>query len=610
MKLFRFTGALILLAIVWPALAGSLSDRISGVFSGNQADEILDPEQAFRIDNRVIDGLTLEVRWDVEPGYYLYRDKFAFEVEDAELSLGAARLPAGEMIDDPLFGEVAINTGEVNAVIPLQRPASGGRSLELKVHYQGCKKDSVCYPPISKTLSFNLPPVASNTSVFAAITPAPIAEQDAITQRLVEGSLLANVLVFFGFGLLLSLTPCVFPMVPILSGIIVGQGRELSTRGAFILSLVYVLAMALTYSVLGIIAGSFHFNLQSAAQDPWVIVAFSLVFVLLALSMFGFYELQLPSGLRQRLNTLSHRQESGSMIGVAIMGSLSAVIVGPCVAPPLAGALLYISQTGDALLGGLALFAMGLGFGVPLLIIGTSAGKFLPRVGIWMDRVKAVFGVVMLGVAIWFLERILPGPVTLMLWAALIMVSAIFMGALDRLEAAARWTRVWKGLGLVMLVYGVVLIVGAATGGSDVFRPLSPHLFQGVAGVAPENSAPEFRIIKSPLDLQRELQQASLQGKPAMLDFYAEWCVDCNEMEARTFPDPGVKQALKDMVLLKADVTANDEVDRALLRQFELFGPPAILFFDPDARERRAYRLVGFVGAEDFIAHVNKATGS
>jgi len=592
-----------LLCLSAPLPAGSLTDRLADAFSAD-ADEILDPEQAFRIDSRVIDAHKLVISWEIEPGYYLYQDKFAFNEQLAGLELGTINIPAGKVINDPLFGEVMISTGQVDVNVPLQRTNLEQQTLELEVAYQGCKKDSVCYPPIKKTLGFVLPAAEAATTNIAT----PVSEQDAITRRLTEGSLLVNIAVFFGFGLLLSLTPCVFPMIPILSGVIVGQGERLTTRGAFGLSVVYVLAMALTYSILGVIAGSFHFNLQAAAQNAWVITAFSLVFIALALSMFGFYEIQLSAGLQDRLHRLSHKQHSGNMPGVAVMGALSAIIVGPCVAPPLAGALLYISQTGNALLGGLALFAMGLGFGVPLLAIGTSAGRILPRAGAWMDAIKAVFGVIMLGVAIWFLERILPGPVTLLMWAGLLMVSAVFMGALDRIEAGSGWHRLRKGLGLVILVYASALVIGAAAGGNNVFHPIPEQLFTHGPESSQRAGTLSFRLITSTGDLQRELQQASLQDKNVMLDFYAKWCVDCNAMEAYTFSDPGVQSTLDDFVLLKADVTDNDANDQALLKKFNLFGPPAILFFDSEANEQTAYRLVGFKGADDFIAHVNRMT--
>lgn len=597
---------LALLGVVMTVSADSLTDRLSSAFSGNE-NEILDPEQAFRIDSNVRGPNQLEISWEIEPGYYLYRDKFAFVSQDTSVELQQAEIPPGDLIDDPLFGQVEINTGHTSVNIPLRRTNLASMELNVEVQYQGCKKDAVCYPPVKKTLNFILPTAAAATDLQQEVKSATlISEQDAVTRKLTEGSLLVNVALFFGFGLLLSLTPCVFPMIPILSGVIVGQGSQLSTRKAFILSLVYVLAMAVTYALLGIVAGSFHFNLQAAAQSPWIIISFSLVFVALALSMFGFYEIQLPSSISQKLDNLSRNQSQGDIIGVAIMGVLSAVIVGPCVAPPLAGALLYISQTGDALLGGLALFAMGLGFGVPLLIIGTSAGRLLPKAGAWMETIKAIFGVVMLGVAIWFLERILPGNVTLLLWACLIMVSAIFMGALKRTDSEqSSWSKLWQGLGLVMMLYAAMLVFGAMVGGKDVLNPIPNNFAAGTRATASQTTL-AFKSVKSAEDLQRELQQASLQDKMVMLDFYAKWCVDCNEMEAYTFPDAGVQSVLSDLVLLKADVTDNDEIDQALLRKFNLFGPPAILFFNTSAEEQLAYRLVGFIDASDFISHVSK----
>ncbi|MEE8321913.1 MAG: protein-disulfide reductase DsbD [Gammaproteobacteria bacterium] len=467
------------------------------------------------------------------------------------------------------------------------------------------------YPPIKKIVPMILDAVSAPAMAATPETPAhsnskqKISEQDSITRKLQEGSFLVNIMTFFGFGLLLSLTPCVFPMVPILSGIIVGQGAVITTMRAFILSLIYVLAMAATYSVLGIVAGSFNLNLQAASQNVWVISLFSGVFVLLALSMFGFYELQLPGRWQSGLAATSGRQQGGTIRGTAVMGVLSAIIVGPCVAPPLAGSLLYISLTGDALLGGLALFAMGLGFGVPLLVIGTSAGNLLPKAGGWMDVIKRIFGVIMLGVAIWFLERILPGPVTLLLWATLLITSAVYMGALDKMEQQSSWRRLWKGLGFVLLLYGAILIAGAVTGGRDVFRPLENL---SIAGVPQAEQTLAFKYIKGIDELEEHLADAGFQDKPVMLDFYADWCVTCNEMEKYTFTDPGVQAALSNVILLKTDVTKNDAADQALLRKFSLFGPPAIVFFDRSGQERMAYRLVGFVEADEFIVHTKEAT--
>ena len=409
-----------------------------------------------------------------------------------------------------------------------------------------------------------------------------------------------SVLIFFGFGLLAAFTACIYPMIPILSGIIVGQKKQVSTQRAFALSLAYVMPIAITYAVLGIVSARFGYNLQAAAQNAWVLSIFSAIFVLLALSMFGFYEIRLPISWQTKLSGLSSKHERGSFYGAAIMGALSAIIVGPCVTPPLFAGITYISQTGDVWLGGSTLFAFGLGLGAPLLIIGASMGKLLPPAGAWMDTIKRFFGVVMLAVAIWFVERIIPGSIALMLWALLLIVSAIYMGALDSLQPNASWQKLWKGLGLVILVYGVLLIIGAANGNDNLFRPL-----QSISnGTYADLESLKFKKIKSIDDLDRELTIAKQSKQVAMLDFYADWCIDCKKMERKTFKKKEVRNALKDVVLLKADVTKNDKLDKALLSRFNLPGPPAILFFGYDGLEHNAYRLIGFVNAEKFIQHV------
>lgn len=403
-------------------------------------------------------------------------------------------------------------------------------------------------------------------------------------------------------------------MIPILSSIIVGQGEEITTRRAFTMSLVYVLAMALTYTVAGVVAGLFGENLQAAFQNPWILGTFSVVFVLLALSMFGFYDLQMPAALQSRLSEISNKQKGGTLIGVGVMGFLSALIVGPCVAAPLAGALIYIGQTGDAVLGGMALFALSLGMGAPLLAIGTSAGKILPRAGDWMNTIKAVFGVMLLAVAIWMLERILPVAIVMGLWAALVIVSGIYMGAIEPLGKDANgWQKLWKGVGLILLVYGILMLVGVAAGGRDTLQPLH-GVMGGIGGSsamtanqAASNHELAFKQIKGLTGLEREIANASASGKPIMLDFYADWCVSCKEMEKFTFSDAGVQGALQNAVLLQADVTANDAQDKALLKRFGIFGPPSIMFFGPDGQERRPYRVVGFMNASDFRAHAQQA---
>ena len=581
---------------------GSLLHNLRG---GGEETEILDPDQAFIFSAEVTDARHIKVHWDIARDYYLYRDKFSFTINNADVSLRPHDLPPGDIKQDPYFGNVAVFHNAVDVLLPLDRRNRGETSIDLAMTYQGCKENTICYPPIKKNVSLLLPAFVG-TPAFAADKSEPItgkeiiSSQDRISNSLRNNSVLVNMLVFFGFGLLLAFTPCIFPMIPILSGIIVGQGNKLTPGYAFLLSFFYVIAMALTYAVLGVIAGSFQINLQAASQNTWIITAFSLVFVLLALSMFGFYELQMPAGLQNYLDSLGRKQQQGSLIGSGVMGLLSAIIVGPCVAPPLAGALIYISQTGNAVLGGAALFSMGLGMGAPLLVIGTSAGKLLPRAGMWMTSIKKIFGVILLGVAIWFLGRILPGPLTLFLWGLLLVTTAAGMGALNFSSQDTTRRRLAQGIGIVLMVYGITLIVGAASGGTDVFRPL-----QGISGNQPVTSRLEFTKIKSIEDLNEMLTRSEWDQKTVMLDFYADWCPTCKEMERFTFPDPAVQAALAEVLLLKADVTENNDTDQALMKHFGIIGPPAILFF-VRGKEHREFRLVGFVDAESFVKHIHK----
>lgn len=610
---------LCLLAVCTTGQAQSISERLQnlrGMAVASQQD-ILHPDQAFQMSVSVEAPDRLSALFQITEGYYLYHDKFSFEVLSGEASVDNSRIvvPPGKIKEDPSFGSVEVNIGEVLIDVPLTRLSREQSPIRLKVGYQGCKDNSLCYPPIYKEVDLILAAVTDiatpATGVTAqagetAGTDAPIiSEQDSFTQGLRDGGLLLNVILFFGAGLLLSVTPCVFPMIPILSGIIVGQERKVTPAWGFSLSLVYVAAMALTYAIVGVIAAMANVNIQAAAQNVWVISVFSLIFILLALSMFGFYEIRMPSAIQNRLVTVSNSQKGGTLSGVAIMGAVSAIIVGPCVAPPLIGALAYISQTGDETLGGLALFAMGLGMGVPLLILGASAGSLLPRAGAWMDTVKKAFGVGLLGLAIWFLARIVSDSTELYLWSALLIISAIYMGALDSLDSHASWRRLWKGIGLILLCYGILLLVGASTGKGNIYRPL-----EGLSGLAGRTAGSEthltFRRIKSVQDLDRELQQASRNGQTAMLDFYADWCIECIRMESTTFTEPPVHAALADVVLLQADVTANDATDKELLTRFGIYGPPAILFFDREGNERPAYRLFGYVKADRFVEHVNR----
>jgi len=582
--------------------------------------ELLDPDEAYVLTASVEDGTHLRLYWRIAEGTYLYRDSIRLSLpQETAAALGDYRLPEPEIKSDTVrpdgsIGDVAIYHQAIDLSVPLVRSGIDPVEIGLDVKYQGCAEIGVCYPPMEKHFNLALPgiaPAEAGTPRQTAAAPPvsrdePLSELDQIVQVLEGDSTLVIISVFYLFGLGLAFTPCVYPMIPILSGIIAGQGDKITTRKAFVLSLTYVVAMALTYTIAGVLAGLFGGNLQAYFQDPWILSAFALVFVLLALSMFGFYDLQLPSSLQTKLTELSNKQQGGSLVGVGIMGFLSALIVGPCVAPPLAGTLFYIGNKGDPLLGGLALFSLSLGMGTPLVAIGTSAGKLLPRAGSWMDAVKAVFGVALLGVALLMLERILPPDAAQLLWGILLIISAVYMGALRHLEIeASGWQKFWKGLGVVFLVYGTLMLVGAAAGGKDTLQPLRGLAFAG-GGSTQEELA--FKRIKSAGDLKRELAAAGAQGQPVMLDFYADWCTSCKEMEKYTFSDPTVISALAGARLLQADVTANDDVDQALLGgEFGLPGPPAIIFYGADGRERRNYRVVGYMPAAEFAPHVARA---
>ncbi len=581
---------------------GRLFDGVTGVF---QEEEFLDPEKAFILSTEVISSHRIALDWQIADGYYLYRDNFSFKSQAPGITLLDISLPDGDLKQDPEFGAVKVFHHGVRADISLARQKTTLEDVLIEVVYQGCKEGSICYPPIRKTVSLGLPGFDRLTGEIVEgpeVRPGPMSEQDAISRDLRTKNIFLNMLAFFGFGLLLSLTPCIFPMIPILSGVIIGQGKMLTPLRGFALSLAYVIAMALTYALFGIIAGAFELNLQAAAQNIWVLTGFSLIFVLLALSMFGFYELQLPASWQDRLAALSHKQKQGSLIGAAIMGLLSAIIVGPCVAPPLAGALIYITQAGNAALGGGALFSMGLGMGAPLLLIGTSLGGILPRAGAWMLTVKKTFGVILLGVAIWFMSRVLPPPVSLLLWGVLLTGCAVYMGALDWRSERTGGRRLWQALSFVMLIYGAAMVIGAAAGNRNPFRPL-----EFTAGGEWATTL-AFKRIKSIEDLNRELAQAKQEGRTVMLDFYADWCISCKEMEHFTFTKPEVQSALAGMVLLQADVTSNDEIDKALLRRFNIIGPPAILFFR-EGQEVEYLRLFGFKKADDFIQHIARLNG-
>ena len=563
---------------------------------GGAAGDLLEPEKAFRFSARVLDASTVEVSFAVAEGYYMYRERFKFAAEpQGRVKLGAPDLPRGVKHKDEFFGEVETYRKAVRILLPVQ----GEGRFDLKVTSQGCADVGVCYVPMESRASLQL----AATDAAASAPRFSIFASDLEIARLFEGSTALVLGGFFVFGLLLTFTPCVLPMIPILSGIIAGEGRSLDRPRALALSLAYVLGMALAYALAGVAAAFSGSLLAAALQNAWVLGAFALVFVVLALSMFGFYELRLPGFVHQSLHGVHRRLSGGHVASVAAMGVLSAVIVSPCVAAPLAGALLYISQTRDVVLGGAALFTMALGMGVPLIVVGVTEGALLPKAGAWMESVRRSFGVLLLAVAIWVVSPVLPAMALMLAWAALLIGVAMFLRAIDPLPASASgWWRLWKGVGIVALVAGVALLVGALSGSRDPLRPLASFTEPGRS--AASAALPWVRVA-SLGELQEKLAGP---GKPVMLDFYADWCVSCKEMEAFTFADARVRAQLDGMLLLQADVTANTGAHRELLKRFSLFGPPGIVFFDSQGREIRGLRVVGYQNAERFLKTLAVAT--
>lgn len=570
-------------------------------------DPLLPAEEAFQFFATVKDAHTIEVHWVIADGYYLYRDKIKLTISPTEfIQLGPFTLPQGKPYHDEAFGEVQIFHKRLGFDVALIRITKTAETVTLLANYQGCADRGVCYPPLEKTVEL-LVPVAlepMNPVNKATVSNVILSEQDKIFQSLQTNSLLLILLSFFGFGLLLAFTPCVFPMIPILSGIIVGQGESVTTYKAFLLSLCYVIASALTYTVFGVLAALFGSNLQIAFQVPWVIALFSSIFILLSLSMFGFYDLQLPKSWQNQIQHNSNKHHSGSYISAVLMGALSSLIIGPCIAAPLAGTLIYIGQTGDAVLGGSALFVMGLGMGTPLLILGASAGKLLPKAGQWLNSTKAIFGVLMLAVALWMLDRILPAPITMFLASALLIIPAIYLQALEPLSThCTGWHKLRKGLGVLILGYGVLLLIGLSLGNTN---PLQPLKGLGNDATHRQEIGIDFLNIASTVELEQILEQAYINKQWVMLDFYADWCISCKEMEAFTFTDEMVKLKLSRFILIRADITKNSVEDKALLKRFNLIGPPAIIFFAPDKQERKNARVIGYQNSETFLSGINR----
>ena len=606
--------------------AGFLQELID---AGRDEPEFLHPDLAFRVEASAAEPGLAVLRWRIEPGYYLYAKRMEVHLPEGSSSgttIAGIDLPPGEMQEDPYFGRVEVYRFEASASVRLAHAVPPPRSLTLDVVYQGCADEGLCYPPVRKALPVRLdgagpgaPAGGPDTSAAPGGLPpagAPFSETDRIAWRLATDGLGGSVLAFFGFGLLLSLTPCIFPMVPILSSILVAGGGAARGRArGLALSLAYVSGSAFAWAVVGGVAGLLGANIQIALQSPWALGVVSAAFVALALSMFGLYAFELPAAWTTRASGWTNRAgRGGGYAGAAAMGVVSALIVGPCVAAPMAGAVLYIGQAGDAVRGSLALLAMGFGMGAPLLVLGASSPRLLPRAGPWMDTLQRAAGVVLLGVAAYLLERIVPPPAALAAWAVAAASAAVVLGwaAWTRLVRAGRYAAAAGALAAA--AYAAVLAVGASTGAHDPLHPLAGVLRSPTdPGAAGGPGGFEFTAIKGldgPNGLDAALARAEAAGRFVMLDFYADWCVSCKEMEETTFRDLRVRAALGEVRVLRADVTANDAADQDLMTRLGVLGPPAILFFGPDRRERRRYRTVGYKDAADFTKRVAGATNA
>ena len=638
----------------------SLANKL-GITGIDETNAPLRPDKAFSFDMIAKDKQNISVRWRITPGHYLYQHKFNFSIINPKtgVSLGKPDMPAGEKKHDEYFGDIIEYTKNFDMNLPLIGKTD---SATIKVSYQGCSKlAGICYPPQTKTQTISLasapkaptsiesiPAEPSNTAAFTiteAATTSTDLGSDAITfnnkQAISTGnsfldksinskSLLSIFIAALGAGLLLAFTACMYPMIPILSSIIVGQGKGVSALKGLGLSLMYVLSLAITFGVVGAITASVAggIGVQAYFQNTYVLIAFSLLFVVLAFSMFGFYDIQVPSFIQNKLSNLSNTQKGGSLIGVAVMGSLSALIVGPCGGPVLAAMLGYAAASSSMLSGFIALFALGLGMGLPLLIVGAGGGKLLPKAGNWMSVVKASAGVILLGVSLIILERmphIFSTMFTMFLWALLLIVTGVYLGAFNSLkEGASGWMKLWKGFGLVAILYGAIVLVGGQIGGQTVTDPLY-GLKNGIIGSTSGTSHTSqgssqsgdaslehvtFKRIKNTEDLKREIQQAKKQGKALMLDFYADWCLYCKGYERYVFPAPSVRKYLDNMVLLQADVTVMDKTDEALMKVLGISLPPAILFFDKNGKEVPASRILGSMETKEFADHLEKYMGS
>ena len=592
MTFARLLSPLLLLCALLMTAAGSPSAYASGAdllsslgIEANAKPKFLQVDEAFQIESEQR-GDQLLLTLHIADDYYLYRHSLRFKGNN--LTFSEPTLPEGTEHQDDFFGKTRVYYQQVSIAVPLKEV---GENATLRVRYQGCT-DGLCYPPTDKLI--DVAPLVTATTASAAETAqsvAPVSQQDQLASALGHQGFWLSIVAFFALGLGLAFTPCVFPMYPILTGIIAGAGQHLSTRRAFLLSFVYVQGMAVTYTLLGLVVAPAGLKFQAALQHPYVLIGLSVMFVLLALSMFGLYSLQLPSSLQTRLSGLSNRQQGGSVVGVAIMGMISGLVCSPCTTAPLSGALIYVAQSGDLWLGGAALYALSLGMGLPLLLLGTSGGKLLPKAGAWMDVIKQLFGFALLAVPILLLSRLLSEQIATLLWLGWALVLCAYLYHHNQHRAHS----LGKSLGgfVLLLVMMTLVVVG-----KDLLLP-EPGV-KASTGI----QAPQFIRIKTLDDLKTRLEAA--RGKPVLLDLYADWCVACKEFEHKTFSDPEVQSRFADMVLLQADVTANDDADVALLNGLNVLGLPTLIFFDRDGNEVSGQRVTGFMGPAEFLGQLDK----
>lgn len=556
----------------------------------------------FQAEVKLVDPNSFFITWKIKPGYFLYADRIKLSAEqNSNFAIGSLQFPPTLTKTDRLGHKYHVYRNELTLAVPILGQQAG--SSFLSVAFQGCADDGFCYPPETHQIQLNIDNHLALSDVkfvkeYNNFVSSPNTTNPNITIAAAFSSHYwpATLLIFFGLGLLLSFTPCVLPMIPVLSGIIVGHDK-ISTRKAFGLSLSYVLSMALTYAMIGVAVALLGENLQIAMQSPLIITLFSVVFVLLALSMFGLFDLKLPVSWQAKLAQVTRRQESGHYISAAIMGCLSTLVLSPCVTAPLVGALGYIAQSGDLLLGGSALFAMGLGMGAPLLLIGTSAGKWLPKTGVWMNAVKSFFGILLLAVAIYLLARILPATLTMILWAVLLIFSGVYAGALTKGQTHRE--KLKQSLGIVLFGYGLIVLIGASLGNTNPLQPLENLSLKNNATNSLSQAKTTEHIVTNSAELKELLAQS--QGNPVMLDFYADWCTSCKVMEATTLNDLDLKKALKRFIVIKVDITNNTADQQNLLKEYNVIAPPTFIFIDSQGQEASNSRLVGEVSSQDFI---------